>query len=236
MMFAEISSSADFKGIRIEKSSAKQAAAFFEEVCRTSTVLNDGTIIQFKKVVPYADARPIGQDRTASRGWKWELDEAVLRRNGLRYVATEIVENVGEGKYAVQHLAFASPVEPTNPNYILVIPWDQDLMAGAWVEGLARPCGTRDYPIGHGVTKPKEAFEMIAAKAPDRAAFVESLKKGAVYQALLSSDTRCPRCKGSGRVRNKSSIGKSRKDDTIPCNVCVGTGKVPTNTPYAVSW
>ncbi len=236
ILFAGISSGAEFKKIRIQKAPSKQAVALFESVARTSKVLEDGTIIQVMKLMPDVTPRQLEKIGAAAGGWKWDVDEENLKQHGLRYVATVLVENIGGGNYTIQHLAVAVPVESTNSNYILVIPWDHDQMAGSWVEGLARPCGSREYPIGHGVTKPKEAFEMIQFKALDRAAFLESLKKGATYQGLLSSETRCPECKGSGRVRNKSPIGKSNKNDTFPCNKCAGTGIVPTNTPYAVSW
>ncbi len=236
ILFAGIGKGAEFKNIYIRKAPQKQAVALFESIVRTSLVMEDGTIIQVMKLVPVAAPGQPETNGAASGGWKWEVNEDVLKEHGLQYVATALVENLGGGNYSIQHLAVASPVEPTNPNYILVIPWDHDRMAGALVDGLARPCGSRDYPIGHGVTKPKEAFKMIRTKALDRPAFVDSLKNGATYQGLLSSQTRCPDCRGSGRLPNKSWIGKRRKDNTIPCNRCVGTGTVTTNMPYAVSW
>jgi hypothetical protein len=226
---------AEFRKIRLEKVSRARAETVFQGVRIGYVELEDGTVVKRGKLVSFAGEQTNSVVNKAEGEWKWEIDEESLARRGLIHVRTIIVQNTGGGNYAVQHLEAALNVPHTKPNYILVVPWDHSLPAGAKVEGLAKSCGMRDYPIGGGVVKPKQAYELITVKPLDWKTFVESLKKGDAYDCILPVEKKCPVCGGKGRMLNPSFIGKNKRE-TVPCTNCAGTGMVKVQTPFIVAW
>lgn len=227
--------------VHIETASGKLRLRLLEAICRDCFVLDDGKVIQVRKLVKAGPVSLSDASREEARGsaeqgeWKWMVDEDGLRRRGLRYVATTIAEVIGDYEYAIQHVTMSAYAETARSNYILVIPWDKSRVSGSWVEGLARPCGTRGYPLGDGVMKQKDAFEMVHTRSLDSASFVQSLKEGQSYQCLVPTEAKCPECKGKGRVRCDRWIGSQKLLD-IPCKTCASTGKIKKLVPYIVTW